>query len=88
MTPAVCGLLNASLTVAPEPFMPAFLQKNIGPVDRGLRVVLGIGLLAVAFTGPQTPWGYLGVIPLLTATVGTCPLYSLFGLSTCRVPKS
>lgn len=59
-----------------------FLTQNIGPVDRALRVVVGLGLLALAFLGPKTPWGYLGLIPLATALVGTCPLYSALGIST------
>jgi hypothetical protein len=57
---------------------------NAGPVDRGLRAVLGGAILALAFVGPQTPWGYLGLVPLFTAAVGWCPLYSLFGISTCH----
>lgn len=68
--------------------MSALLPKNMGTIDRAARIVLGIGLLAIAFTGPQTPWGYLGFIPLLTAALGTCPLYTVFGLSTCPVRKN
>ena len=67
--------------------MSALLPHNMGTVDRVFRVALGIGLLAIAFTGPQTPWGYLGFIPLLTAVIGSCPLYAIFGFSTCAVPK-
>jgi len=67
--------------------MSALLPKNMGTVDRVFRVALGIGLLAIAFTGPQTLWGYLGFIPLLTAVIGSCPLYTIFGFSTCAVPK-
>ncbi|WP_373062200.1 DUF2892 domain-containing protein [Gemmatimonas sp.] len=67
--------------------MSALLPKNIGSVDRALRVALGLGLLAIAFTGPQTQWGYLGFIPLLTAAIGSCPLYTILGFSTCAVAK-
>ena len=67
--------------------MSALLPKNMGTVDRVLRVVLGLGLLAIAFTGPQAPWGYLGLIPLQTAALGSCPLYTMLGVSTCAVPK-
>jgi hypothetical protein len=67
--------------------MSAMLPKNIGTVDRTLRFCLGVGLLAIAFTGPQTPWGYLGFIPLLTAAIGSCPLYTLLGFSTCPARK-
>ncbi len=70
-----------------ECLMSALLPKNVGSVDRALRFALGVGLLAIAFTGPQTPWGYLGFIPLLTAAIGSCPLYTMMGFSTCAVPK-
>lgn len=59
------------------------LKKNVGNTDRAFRIVLGIGLISLAFAGPQTVWGWVGVIPLLTAFVGTCPVYSLFGINTC-----
>ncbi len=58
-------------------------MKNVGTVDRIIRVVLGIVLLAMVFVGPQTPWGWIGIIPLLTAALGFCPAYKLIGLSTC-----
>ncbi|MEQ1886385.1 MAG: DUF2892 domain-containing protein [Bryobacteraceae bacterium] len=59
------------------------LARNEGTADRIGRVILGIILLSLAFVGPQTPWGYIGVIPILTGVVGMCPLYRMFGLSTC-----
>lgn len=62
------------------------MKKNVGPVDRIARLLLGVILLTLAFTGPQSPWGYIGIIPLLTAFAGFCPLYPLFGLNTC--PRS
>jgi Inner membrane protein YgaP-like, transmembrane domain len=66
--------------------MPAkLLPTNQHPIERLIRVALGLGLLAVAFVGPKTPWGYLGVIPLATGLLGSCPLYALFGFSTCPV---
>ena len=58
-------------------------KKNVGNPDRAFRIILGIGLISVVFVGPQTPWGWVGVIPLLTAFVGSCPLYSLLGINTC-----
>ena len=58
-------------------------MKNEGTLDRGLRVVIGLALLAIVFVGPQTPWGWIGVVPLLTGLVGFCPLYKVLGLSTC-----
>lgn len=62
--------------------------KNEGTLDRVVRVVLGLALLSIAFIGPATPWGFLGVVPLLTGLIGSCPLYSLIGLRTCPVAKS
>lgn len=59
------------------------LVRNVGTADRVVRVALGAGLLALYFAGPQTPWGLLGVIPLATAALGTCPLYTMLGLRTC-----
>ena len=57
--------------------------KNEHPLDRSLRVLLGVGALALVFTGPQTPWGWIGIVPLATGLLGSCPIYSLFGLRTC-----
>lgn len=62
-------------------------QKNLGAIDRTIRIIAGIGLLAIVFIGPQTPWGYVGLIPLLTGIVGFCPAYCPLGLRTCRVSK-
>lgn len=53
--------------------------RNIGSTDRLVRVILGIGLLLIAFEGPHTAWGYLGLIPLITGIVGYCPLYHVLG---------
>lgn len=64
------------------------MKVNEGAVDRVLRVIAGAGILSLAFVGPQTPWAYLGAIPLLTGLVGVCPLYSILGINTCGVPKS
>jgi Protein of unknown function (DUF2892) len=60
---------------------------NVGSIDRILRVVVGLALLSLVFFGPQTPWGWIGVVPLLTALVGFCPAYRLIGLSTCPAPQ-
>jgi hypothetical protein len=64
--------------------MSRWLSNNEGAADRVLRVLLGIGLLAIAFVGPKTPLGYLGIIPLATGLMGTCPLYSLAKVTTRR----
>jgi DUF2892 family protein len=63
--------------------MEKFFKTNEGPVERILRIVAGIGLLSLTVVGPHTGWGLVGLVPLATGIVGSCPLYSLFGLSTC-----
>lgn len=63
------------------------LAKNEHPIDRGIRVALGLALLALVFVGPHTPWGWIGLVPLLTGLLGTCPLYSLVGIDTCAAPR-
>ena len=63
------------------------IKANLGNIDRTIRIIAGAGLLALVFVGPQTPWGYLGVVPLLTGLIGFCPAYCPLGLSTCRVAK-
>ena len=68
--------------------MTKILPKNENTLERVARVVLGLGLLSIAFVGPQTAWGYLGVVPLLTGIIGSCPLYTLFGISTCPLKQS
>jgi len=61
------------------------MKANLGGVDRALRVLVGLALLAwlVLGEGAARWWGLVGFIPLLTALAGFCPLYRLFGLSTC-----
>ncbi|ABI57925.1 DUF2892 domain-containing protein [Alkalilimnicola ehrlichii MLHE-1] len=59
------------------------LKQNMGTVDRALRAIVGVILLALVFVGPQTPWGLIGIIPLATAAIGWCPVYLPLGLSTC-----
>jgi hypothetical protein len=60
------------------------LPLNVHTIERLIRIALGAGLLALVFVGPQTPWGFLGFVPLVTGLVGSCPLYTLFGFKTCR----
>ena len=64
------------------------MTQNVGTIDRILRAGLGIVLIALVFVGPQTPWGWLGVIPLATAGLRFCPLYRLLGVRTCAVAQS
>ena len=60
-------------------------MRNEGTIDRVLRVGLGVALIALVFVGPQTPWGWLGLVPLLTGVVGFCPLYRLVGVNICKL---
>ncbi|MFO1017268.1 MAG: DUF2892 domain-containing protein [Hyphomonadaceae bacterium] len=63
------------------------MKANEGGVDRALRIIGGLAILSLAFVGPQTPWAYVGVVPLLTGLVGFCPLYALLGVNTCGTRK-
>jgi O-antigen ligase len=58
------------------------MQRNIGGIERGIRILIGVGITALALTGPKNPWAWLGLIPLVTGLVGWCPLYRLLRLST------
>ena len=60
------------------------MTANVGTIDRVLRVIIGLALLSLIFVGPKTLWGLIGVIPLLTALVRVCPLYTLLGIRTCK----
>lgn len=57
--------------------------RNVGSLDRVLRIVIGLILIALVFIGPKTPWGWIGLVPLITGLASRCPAYSIFGLSTC-----
>ncbi|RLK48162.1 DUF2892 family protein [Alkalispirillum mobile] len=60
------------------------LTKNMGTIDRAIRAVVGVILLALVVVGPQTAWGLIGIIPLATAAIGWCPAYMPLGISTCE----
>ncbi len=60
------------------------MTRNVGGIDRILRIVIGLALVALAATGLVGWWGWLGVIPLATGVVGWCPPYALFGFNTCK----
>ncbi|MDA1307201.1 MAG: DUF2892 domain-containing protein [Acidobacteria bacterium] len=63
--------------------MSNLLKVNEHPVERIVRVVLGAGLVVMAVMGTIGVWGYIGVVPLVTGAIGSCPIYTLFGISTC-----
>lgn len=67
--------------------MDKIFPKNEHKIERVIRVVAGAAVLSLAFVGPQTPWAYLGIVPLLTGALGSCPIYTLLGVSTCPVKK-
>jgi hypothetical protein len=60
---------------------------NQHPLERVIRIALGLGLLSLFLVGPRSPWGLLGLIPLLTGVLGSCPLYTLLGFSSCPVKQ-
>ncbi|MDH4107162.1 MAG: DUF2892 domain-containing protein [Gammaproteobacteria bacterium] len=62
-------------------------SRNEGTADRAVRVGVGLILLSLVFIGPQTPWGWIGIVPVATGLMGWCPAYTLFGMSTCKVRK-
>jgi len=57
-------------------------KTNIGSIDRILRIIVGLGLIALAFVGPKTSWGWIGLVPLLTGLINSCPIYSILGISS------
>ena len=63
--------------------MKNFLVVTEHPIERVMRVLIGIGLISTVFIGPKTPWGWIGILPLLTGFTGLCPLYTVLGISTC-----
>ena len=60
------------------------MKVNVGAVDRVVRIVVGLALIGLAAAGTIGPWGYIGILPLLTGFMRTCPAYSLLGINTCN----
>jgi hypothetical protein len=56
-------------------------------VDKIIRAIVGLALIAMVFVGPQTPWGWIGVVLLVTALISWCPLYAIIGMKTCKVEE-
>lgn len=63
------------------------MKANVGAIDRVVRILLGAALIAMTLMGTIGVWGWIGLVPLLTALVGFCPAYKLLGLSTCPLNK-
>ena len=64
------------------------MKANVGGIDRILRLLLGLVLVAMAATGTIGAWGWIGVVPLATAALGFCPLYTVLGFSTCPMKRT
>ena len=62
-------------------------KHNVGGIDRVLRAILGVVLIGLTLLGTIGAWGWIGVVPLLTAALGNCPAYTLLGLSTCPMKR-
>jgi hypothetical protein len=60
------------------------MTRNVGGIDRGLRIVIGLFGLSLIFWGPKSLLGLIGLLPLFTGLLGWCPPYILFGFSTCK----
>jgi hypothetical protein len=64
------------------------MKLNVGGIDRILRIVVGIALVALTALGIIPVWGYIGVVPILTGLIGWCPAYPLLGINTCSMKKN
>jgi hypothetical protein len=59
------------------------MNRNVGTIDRILRIVIGLALMGLAATGQVGLWGWIGAVPFLTGLISRCPAYSMLGVSTC-----
>jgi hypothetical protein len=64
------------------------MNKNVGNIDKTLRIIGGLILLSLVFIGPQTLWGLVGIVPLATGLLNFCPIYPLLGINTCKMSKA
>jgi hypothetical protein len=64
------------------------MKANVGGIDRILRIVLGLVLIALTLTGTIGVWGWIGVVPLATGAFGFCALYTVLGINTCPMKKA
>ena len=63
-------------------------KNNVGVIDRIARIVIGLALIGLTLMGTIGVWGWIGIVPLLTAALGTCPLYTMLGFSSCPMKKA
>lgn len=66
------------------------MAKNVGGSERTVRIIVGLALVGVEISGasPISPWGWIGVVPLITGLIGWCPPYAIFGINTCKTKTS
>jgi hypothetical protein len=64
------------------------MNVNVGTIDRSLRIIIGLVLIALAATGKVGWWGYIGLVPLATGLFRFCPAYTLLGITTCSVDSA
>ena len=63
------------------------MTKNVGGIDKIIRIVLGLALIAATLMGALPVWGWIGIVPLATGLMGWCPPYALLGFNTCSMKK-
>lgn len=65
------------------------MKTNVGGIDKAVRIIAGLALLSLSFIldGNARWWGLIGIVPLLTGTLGWCPAYKLLGINSCPVNK-
>ncbi len=59
------------------------MKNNMGSIDRALRIIVGLILMGLAMTGAVGWWGWIGIVPVVTGALGSCPVYSIVGVNTC-----
>lgn len=64
------------------------MKANVGGIDRGLRIAVGLLLIALALSGIIGAWGWIGVLPLATGLFRFCPAYPLLGINSCKAHQS
>ncbi|MDM8348713.1 DUF2892 domain-containing protein [Pseudomonas sp. sp1636] len=62
------------------------MKTNVGTLDRSLRIAAGLILLGLSLSGAIGLWGWIGVVPLATGLLRTCPAYALLGINSCKRP--
>ena len=92
-----CSLMRSYVLLLKAGFDPSILLKmeitkrrtqlktNIHKAERVVRVVVGLGLVSLAFWGPTNMWFLIGLVPVATGVLGWCPPYSLLGINTCKI---